>query len=135
VLQDEFAVTRLMSIELKARLVCEQRFQKRFALDELKPRDVPAVDMQEIKGLIHELHSALAVGGSLGMGKARQSSLIDATEFAIEISGLDVQVHKRCDGAWVFVGPVSPVRVSSCARPLSMRAAMRKPSSFISCSH
>jgi hypothetical protein len=29
----------------------------------------------------------------------------------------------------------SSVRVSSCTRPLSMRAAMRKPSSLISCSH
>ena len=29
----------------------------------------------------------------------------------------------------------SPVLVRSCTRPLSMRAAMRKPSSLISCSH
>jgi adenylate cyclase len=29
----------------------------------------------------------------------------------------------------------SPVRVSNCARPPSIRAAMRKPSSLISCTH
>jgi hypothetical protein len=34
-----------------------------------------------------------------------------------------------------FSDQSSPVRVSSCTRPLSKRAAMRKPSSLISCSH
>jgi hypothetical protein len=36
-----------MAVELKARLVREQRLQKRLALDELKIRDVRAVEVQE----------------------------------------------------------------------------------------
>jgi hypothetical protein len=40
------------------------------------------------------------------VGEGRQPSLVDAAEFAIQISGLDVQVRERCDGAWIFVGPV-----------------------------
>ena len=62
--------------------------------------------MQEIESVIDELHLAFAVGRRLGVGEGRQASLIDAAEFAIEISGLDVQVRERCDGAWIFVGPV-----------------------------
>ena len=64
--------------------------------------------MQEIESVIDELHIALAVGRRLGMGEARQSSLIDAAEFAVEISGLHVQVRERRDGARIFVGPVEP---------------------------
>jgi hypothetical protein len=40
------------------------------------------------------------------VSKSWQASLINAAEFAIEISGLDVQVRQSCDGAWVFAGPV-----------------------------
>ena len=68
--EDELAIACLVAIELKARLVCEQRFQKRLALDELKARDVPTVEMQEIEGVIDEPHLALAVGGRLGMGES-----------------------------------------------------------------
>jgi hypothetical protein len=47
VLEDESATARVMAVELKARLVREQRLQKRLALDELKIRDVQAVEVQE----------------------------------------------------------------------------------------
>jgi hypothetical protein len=47
VLEDELAIARVMAVELKARLVREQRLQKRLALDELKIRDVQAVEVQE----------------------------------------------------------------------------------------
>ena len=35
-LEDEFAIARVVPIELEAGLVCEQRLEKRLALDELK---------------------------------------------------------------------------------------------------
>jgi len=70
--EDEFAVADLVAVELKARLVCEQRFQKRLALNELMPRDVPTVEMQKIESVIHELHIAFAVGRRLGVGESRQ---------------------------------------------------------------
>jgi hypothetical protein len=46
VLQDEFAVPRVVAIELKAGLVCDQRLKQRLALDERKLRDVPIGQMQ-----------------------------------------------------------------------------------------
>src|ERR1700722_7490832 len=95
-----------MAIELKAQLVCEQRFQKRLALDELKAGDVPTVEMQEIESVIDELHIAFAVGRRLCVGESRQPSLIHAAEFPVEVSGPDVELQERCDSAWIFVGPV-----------------------------
>ena len=125
-LQDEFAVARLMAIVLKAGLVGDQRLQKRLALDERQTRDVPAVEVQEIEGVIDQPHAALAVGRRLGVGEARQSGVVDAAEFAVDIGGLHVQIRERGDDARIFVASSrGPVRVSSCARPLSMRAAMR----------
>jgi hypothetical protein len=74
--------------------------------------------MQKIETVVDEPHLVLTVGRSLGVSKSRQASLINAAEFAIEISGLDVQVRERCDGAWIFVrSKSSPVRVRSCTRP------------------
>ena len=105
-LQDELAVAGLMTVELKARLVDKQWLQKRLALDELKPRDVPTVEMQEIESVIDEVHIVFAVGRGLGVGESRQPSLINAAEFAIDVSGLDVEVRERCNGAWIFVSPV-----------------------------
>jgi hypothetical protein len=106
--KDQFAVTRLMAVELKAGLVCDQRLKKRLPLDKLKVRDVLTVEMQEIESVIDEPHPALAVGRSLGMGEARQSGVVDAAEFAVEISGLHLQFRERGDDAWIFVGPVEP---------------------------
>ncbi len=40
-LQDEFAVACVVTIELKAWLVCDQRLEKLLALDERKLGDVP----------------------------------------------------------------------------------------------
>ena len=105
-LQDEFAVTDFMAIELKARLTCEQRFQNRLALCKLKARDVPTVQMRKIESVIDELDVAFAVGCRLGAGEHRQPSLIDAAEFPVDVSGLNVQVCQRCDRAWIFVGPI-----------------------------
>ena len=104
-LEDQLAIACVMAVELKAKLVCEQRLQKRLALDELKIRDVPTVEMQEIEGVI-ESRTALAIGGRLGIGEAWQASLIDTAQFAIEITGLDVQVRERRGCAWIFGGPV-----------------------------
>ena len=64
--------------------------------------------MQKIETVIDEPHLAFTVGRRLGVSKSWQASLINAAEFAIEISGLDVQVRERCDGAWILVGPVEP---------------------------
>src|ERR1700722_37708 len=52
VLEDELAVASLMAVELNARLACDQRLKKRLALDKRQARDVPAVKMQEIEGVI-----------------------------------------------------------------------------------
>jgi hypothetical protein len=81
VLEDKLAAADLPAVKLKAWLVEEQRFQERLALDELKPRDVPTVEMQEIESAIDELHITFAVGRGLGVGESRQPSLIDAAEF------------------------------------------------------
>ena len=62
--------------------------------------------MQKIEGVVDEMHAALAVGGRLGMGEARQPGLVDAAELAVEIGRLHVHVGERCDGARVFGGPV-----------------------------
>ena len=51
-LQDEFAVARLMAVELKAGLVCDQWRKQRLALDERQARDVPAIEMRKIEGII-----------------------------------------------------------------------------------
>jgi hypothetical protein len=106
--QDQFTVAGLMPIELKTRGVCEQRLQEGLALDELKAREVPTVQMQEIESVIDELYIAFTIGRRPGLRESRQPSLIDAAQFAIDVSGLDVQVRQRRDRAWIFVGPVEP---------------------------
>jgi hypothetical protein len=68
--------------------------------------EVPAVKVQEIEGVVDESHPALAVGRRLGVGKARQSDLVDAAELAIEIGGLRPHIRQRRDCAWIFAGPV-----------------------------
>src|ERR1700722_364923 len=90
VLEDELAVASLMAVELNARLACDQGLKKRLALDKRQARDVPAVKMQEIEGVIDEPHLALAVGRCLGVGEARQSRFTNATEFTVDVGGLHV---------------------------------------------
>jgi hypothetical protein len=50
-----------MTIELKAGFVPDQRLEKCFALDELKVRDIPTAEMQEIESVIDEVHAAFAI--------------------------------------------------------------------------
>jgi hypothetical protein len=52
------------------------------------------------------MHAALAVGRRLCLGEARQASVVDATEFAVDVGGLHIQVRERRDDAWIFVSPV-----------------------------
>jgi hypothetical protein len=61
--------------------------EKRFALDKLKVRDIPTAKMQEIESVIDEAHAASAVGRCLRLGEARQTGLVDAAEFAVDIGG------------------------------------------------
>jgi hypothetical protein len=122
VLQDEFAVARLMALELKARLPCDQGLKKRFALDERQIRDFPGVKVQEIEAVKDDPRIARAVGHSLGVGEARQSGVVKAAELAVDVGGLQRALRWRLD---ILAVQSSPVRVRSCARPLSMRAAMR----------
>jgi len=93
---------------LKAWLVCDQRFKQRLAIGEPKARDVPTLEMQEIESVIDEQRGALAIGRRLRLGEARQTSVVDATEFAVGIGGLYVQVRECGDGARIFVCPVEP---------------------------
>jgi hypothetical protein len=108
VLQDEFAVARLMAIELKAELARHQRLEQRLALDERQPCGVLAIDVQEVEGVIDERRAALAICRSLGEGEARQSSLVNAAELAFKIGSLHVHTGERRNGARIFVAPVEP---------------------------
>ena len=74
--------------ELKARLVCDQRLKQRLALDERQPRNVLPIKMQKIEGVVDEPNLALAVGSRLRVREARQSGVVDAAEFAVEVGGL-----------------------------------------------
>jgi hypothetical protein len=65
-----------------------------------------AADVQEIESVIDEINVALAVRGGLGVGEARQSSVVDPAEFAIEIGGLHVHAGERCNGARILGRPV-----------------------------
>ena len=89
-LQDELAVACIMPIELKPRLVCNQRLEQRLALEERQVGDVPTANMQEIKGIIDQMHTAFAVGRCLSVRKARQPLVVEAAELAVEIGGLHV---------------------------------------------
>src|ERR1700678_2621237 len=95
-----------MAIELKAWLVLDQRLEKRFALDELKVRDIPTTKMQEIESVIDEVHAAFAIGRRLRPGEVGQTGLVDTAEFAVDIGGFHPHIGQRCDGARIFVGPV-----------------------------
>jgi hypothetical protein len=64
--------------------------------------------MQQVEGIIDEMHAALAVRRCLRMRKARQSSIVDAAEFAVEIGRLHVYVGEHCGGAWIFGSPIEP---------------------------
>ena len=62
---DKLAVARLVVVELDAGNIHDQRFQKRFALDERQPSGVGAVKMEKIENVIDEPHPARAVGRRL----------------------------------------------------------------------
>ena len=79
---------------------------KRLALDERKHRDVPAVEVQEIKRVVDQVHAAFAVRRRLRLRKTWQSSVINAAEFAVDVGGLHVEVRKRGDCARVLGCPV-----------------------------
>jgi hypothetical protein len=125
VLEDEFAIACVMTVELEPGPVPHQGLKHDLALDEREVRGVLAVEVQEIESVIDKMHAALAIRSRLGPRKARQSGVVDAAEFAINIGGLHVQVGERRGGDRIFGVQSSPVRVSSCALPLSMRAAIR----------
>ena len=101
------------------------RLEKGFALDKLQTRNVLAIKVQEIEGVIDKPHVALAVGRRLGVSEARRSGVVDAAEFAVEIGGLQVQVRERPMILGYLPVQSSPVRVNSCARPSSIRAPIR----------
>jgi hypothetical protein len=61
-----------------------------------------------LERIVDEPHPALAVARRLGVGKARQSGVVDAAEFPVEIGGLRLHTAERSDGAWIFVAPVEP---------------------------
>jgi hypothetical protein len=106
VFQDKLAVARLMTIELKARLVLQQRLEKRFPLDELKGGDIPTAKIQEIESVIDEVHASFAIGRHLRPGEAGQTGLVDAAEFAVDVGGFHRHLGQRRDDARIFAGPV-----------------------------
>jgi len=113
VFQDKLAVTRLMTIELKARLPFDQRLEKRFALDELKVRDIPTAKMQEIESVIDEVHAAFASGRRLRLGEAGQTGLVDTAEFAVDIAVFTLTLASAAMALGYLLVQSRPVRVSS----------------------
>jgi hypothetical protein len=82
------------------------------------------------------MYAALALGRRLSMGKTQQSRFVDAAEFAIELGALHVRFASAATALGYLAVESRPVRVRSCTWPLSTRAAMQKPSSFICiCTH
>ena len=92
VLADEFAIACLMAVELNAGRVRDQRVQQRLALDKRQARDVTAIKMQKIEGVVDEPHGAPAVARGLSLRKARQSIVPDTAQFAVEIGSFDPQL-------------------------------------------
>jgi hypothetical protein len=81
---------------------------------------------QEIESVIDEPRGALAIGRRLRLGEARQTSVVDATEFAVDVGGLYVQVRECGDGARIFGSPVEPGPGQKLhAAVVDPRAAMR----------
>jgi hypothetical protein len=52
------------------------------------------------------MHIALAVGCGLRLRKTRQSAVVDAAEFAVDVGGRHVEIRERGGGAWIFASPV-----------------------------
>ena len=73
-----------------------------------KAREASGCEQVTVLADIDELHLALAIRRRLRLREARQSRLVDATELAVEMGGLYVQVRKRLNEAWIFLGPVEP---------------------------
>src|SRR5580698_5389893 len=73
-----------------------------------KAREASGCEEVTVLADIDEPHLALAIRRRLRLREARQSRLVDATELAVEIGGLYVQVRKRLNEAWIFLGPVEP---------------------------
>jgi hypothetical protein len=73
-----------------------------------KAREASGCEQVTVLADIDEPHLALAIRRRLRLREARQSRLVDATELAVEIGGLYVQVRKRLNEAWIFLGPVEP---------------------------
>ena len=119
-LQDQLAVACVVTIELKAGLADDQRLKKRLALDERKLGDVPICQMQEIESVIDEW-AALAARVRAKLG----SPGVIATKLAIDVSGRHLRFASAAMTPGYLAVQSSPVLVSSCAWPLSMRAAIR----------
>lgn len=112
-LQDEFAVAGLMSVELTARFVCDQRLKRLLAPDEGQVRYVPAVNMQEIESVVDELHAALAIGRRLRQGNAWQSSFINAAQLAINVGVFTLRFASAATATGYLSVQSRPVRVRS----------------------
>jgi hypothetical protein len=56
----------------------DQGLEKRLSLNQRKLRDVPIRQVQNIENIINDVNAALAVGGGLGVGEARQPGVVDA---------------------------------------------------------
>jgi hypothetical protein len=66
-----------VTVELKAWFACEQRLEKRLALDELKIRDVPAFEMQEVESISQRRrgHGTLDDGFDFAHGRREVKSI------------------------------------------------------------
>ena len=113
VLQNKLAVTCFMAIELKARLVLDQRLEKRLALEKLKARDIPTAKVQEIESVIDEAHAAFAIGRRLRLREAGQTGLVDTAEFAVDKAVFTLTLASAVMALGYLLVQSRPVRVSS----------------------
>jgi hypothetical protein len=88
-----------------------------------------AVDVHKIEQEEDERSGIAAIGCRLDHAERGDAVGAHAAELAVEIGA--ERRYGRGD-RWIFVGPVSPVRVSNRTAPSSRRACMRKPSNLIS---
>jgi hypothetical protein len=66
-----------MTVELKGRACLRSTAGAAPSLDGRQTRDIPAIEVQEIEGMVDEPHAALAIGGRLGKPLRPRLRLLD----------------------------------------------------------
>jgi hypothetical protein len=67
-----------------------------------------SVKMQKIEGVVNEAHAALAIARGLRLRKARQATIADPAQLAVEVGRLHPYLRERGDHTRIFAAPVEP---------------------------